>query len=486
MKVPLAGGTGTFPPLMSPMDVKVLVNDPKRQRARRCGGALASIVLLAVGAGSARAAEYTVYGGSAEHPSVSAFKALSDGSVKASSGGLFPPRLQTYGSADASASLGQQATWTLNAPEGTTISGFSMKLSCDSNDGWQTGLFSEFEGSDFGHYEDFAPVVTGGAEKVMCNDGDVVSEAAIHSADYFPELESSGLQLRSRCAADPPCTGSGSGGPGSATASDFAVTIDDPDSPTIQSVDGPLFTGGQLWGRVSTSFTAVDFGSGIARATLTIDGNEVGSTKGSCSVETVPPCPMNLQTSIVTGSSGLSIGVDHKAVLTVEDYAGNTARTSSVFVLTSGSTLSSIPPGLLESILAFQHRAPTITMGKVRTPVSAGDRILLSGTVQQGGAIAYDGGRVHLQLSRNSGRTWTALRTARVRTDETFRAHVRLKTRAKRLWFSAALASARDAPVMVVRSNVVGVRVRKKGRRTGRGRRASAHGRAPAHLVSRG
>jgi hypothetical protein len=106
------------------------------------------------------------------------------------------------------------------------------------------------------------------------------------------------------------------------------LTVDDPASPAITTVDGSLLHAGQLAGMTAISFTANDYESGVRTAYLEVDGRVVAAKNFDTTTTTchepftrVDPCPKAVADSLGFDTAALSDG-PHSARLLVYDASG--------------------------------------------------------------------------------------------------------------------------------------------------------------------
>jgi len=209
------------------------------------------------------------------------------------------------------------ASWTFDAPRGTTIdhADISVRLyryGGAASDRWGVGL-----GDETGSY------LLGGIGQSPLTSGG--------RGSYFsvPVASRTSLRLGVVCANSSGCsvhsTDVASAGYSRARTDLYGarVRISDPSAATISNQSGPLWTSsGWLSGKQTISFSAID-NVGVARSAASIGALSVGSG-ASCDYARPAPCPLSDDFSALFDTSELADG-PHTLILTALDAAGNRA-----------------------------------------------------------------------------------------------------------------------------------------------------------------
>jgi hypothetical protein len=176
---------------------------------------------------------------------------------------------------------GALAGWSLSAPTGTTITGFSYfrSLETGQNLDWVGGLFAA-DGTPL----DICRTATGPPCSEPNNQAPVARSG----------LNIGGLFFGAICQPVSPDTQClPSGGPQHFVEADtysIKATLAESALPTVSSVGGPLWGGGVVSGTLPVSFAASD-PSGIANVTLGGSLGQVAQAPQSCDFSQVQPCP---------------------------------------------------------------------------------------------------------------------------------------------------------------------------------------------------
>jgi hypothetical protein len=116
------------------------------------------------------------------------------------------------------------------------------------------------------------------------------------------------------------------------------VRLEDPIPPTVPVLSGSLLDPGLVGGTRELAFSAGDSGSGVAGATLSIDGvqrQSIDARNGGACVQpykALVPCPPNLASSFSLDTPTVGPG-EHTATVTVRDGAGQTSSSSATFTV---------------------------------------------------------------------------------------------------------------------------------------------------------
>lgn len=218
------------------------------------------------------------------------------------------------------------------------------------------------------------------------------------NVDARPNVDLDGLQLFAQCSRRA-CTGlSLLGGAAGAEVKLFGarITLQDAKAPRVVRVGGAAAAGEQVRGRTTLVVEATDAGSGIAKATLAIDGRAVqtlapAGADGACKAPytRAQPCPTEVTRAFAIDADQLAPGA-HTLTGKVIDVAGNATSFGPVRLVVAPDLRNGRPvvrrPRLRLAARRVQHRRgqPAWIAGTLRTPAGApvvGARLTV--TVQQ-------------------------------------------------------------------------------------------------------
>jgi Bacterial Ig-like domain (group 3) len=207
------------------------------------------------------------------------------------------------------ATLGTTATWTFQAPPGSSIVSVARS--------WH--LYRTFAGWWVG-------LVYTGAHGYTHIDGyrHGTSPNALDTGPTFSPLQSVAVPNTSHIRLLAGCGAQGCTGSAAASMKDISVRVQDSSSPTVNVTGGSLAA--ESWhrtGNADVRFDATD-NVGIRVATLSVDGVEKARRDFACDFTRPAPCSDQLGQTFSVNTATLTEGV-HTARLTVVDTAGNTA-----------------------------------------------------------------------------------------------------------------------------------------------------------------
>lgn len=345
------------------------------RRVPACFAALlAAVFACAALAGSASAANYSVY--SCTGP---------DGEALPSS--AWTPRLSvpshsaafSFGSACSDLTVtatpgtalaaGEDAGYAFNAPAGTTISGYEIRRS--------VGIIYPVSGTRPALSSGLRRTVDG-AETYWGECEAVVSDCTFNfRGTTSVGLSASSLQVGVECAATSgSCAGTGINIL-RARLIDSRVDIADTSAPTLAIAGGTLPGVVAFAGTHALSVRASDVGGGVRSVTLSVDGvaKATSASGGSCSTPytAAVPCPL-LKTSDFEVNLGDYSSGSHSVVVSATDAAGNVG-TLAPFNFTIGGVSANGTPGV--EFPALTTRKALIS-AKSSKKVSVGGRLLTS------------------------------------------------------------------------------------------------------------
>jgi hypothetical protein len=317
---------------------------------------LATVVLVAlcaltVGAGSAQAGEYHVYGCRMPNGQV----APTDGWIESKSGTSDSTQdtCGTGGALVAALSDGathgvgtDHATWTFSAPAETTITAATLWRAGDADGGWATNATYELwlagpENKDLETDVIDQCVAEFGCPTGVGNTGTVGSPSNV--VTVLPENLGTHLYMNVSCGGSPKfvCpSGKGDSNGYAAVVYLYAadLVLEQSSQPTVTNVEGELATAPTLTGTADLALHAEDSGSGVYQAVFTVDGAEAGRTVldengGHCrdvgqTSDGLPaflylqPCAPWLNADLPLDTTGLADGAHH-LVVSVTNAAGN-------------------------------------------------------------------------------------------------------------------------------------------------------------------
>ncbi len=313
-------------------------------------------------------------------------------------------------SGETSQPYGTTAVNTFTAPDGLTISGFTLWRY--EADGPSQPYGSPASNLD---YSPGPPSVQGLCTQ-GCSRGNPGSPLAGENTVSVGSLSGvTQIQWSAACGGGPGGTCPASE-PLSSQYNVYAADIDlvDNTPPTVSNVSGPLVAGGTLTGSQAVSFNAADGQSGVYGGSLLVDGHTVlsqilNTNGGACvslnvtkdgqrSFEHAQPCESSLSASLTLNTNLLTAG-QHSLELVVEDAAGNQTIAYNGTITTSGPPSVGVNGSLngrgphvangnpcageaLELAVNGKRHAPIITYGK---PVTVRG-VLHCGTVPIRGA----------------------------------------------------------------------------------------------------
>lgn len=140
-----------------------------------------------------------------------------------------------------------------------------------------------------------------------------------------------------------------------------SIVLNDPTSPTVTALAGPLVSGTPLAGTVDASFDAADSGPGVYSARLVIDGaawpssiidanngwcvNQGQTSDGTRSFDHPDPCPSHTSGTISLDSTSLADG-QHALKLLVDDASGNATTAYNATLTTHNAPIESRAPAI--------------------------------------------------------------------------------------------------------------------------------------------
>jgi hypothetical protein len=242
------------------------------------------------------------------------------------------------------------ATWAFNAPAGETIAGATLWRAGDTSGGvsldktayylvYMAGLTDTGELELFDKCAALTPCSSEGdpAEPFAANNRVTAPESALNHPYISLNASCGSLALKHEC----PTEGKDQNGY-AAVIELFAadLVLDQPEGPSVSSVEGGLTDSSAVGGTSDVAFTASDGGSGVYEAVFRVDGQVVSSTAldeegGRCrdvgqttdglrAFLYPQPCPPSLSVDVPFDTTGLSNGTHH-LVVSVLDAAGNAA-----------------------------------------------------------------------------------------------------------------------------------------------------------------
>jgi hypothetical protein len=166
--------------------------------------------------------------------------------------------------------------------------------------------------------------------------------------------------------------------------SSTSIVLNDPTSPTVTGLVGPLVSGTPLAGSVDASFDAADSGPGVYSARLVIDGattpssiidtnngwcvNQGQTSDGTRSFDHPNPCPSHASGTISLDSASLADGL-HAVKLLVDDASGNSTTAYNATVTTHNAPTETRAPSIaaeadtVGSVLSADPGAWTVPAG---------------------------------------------------------------------------------------------------------------------------
>jgi hypothetical protein len=216
------------------------------------------------------------------------------------------------------AAVGETVTgaehWTLTAPDGTKIDTLQVNRAFSSSPNWPNGVGWELRtGPDAGSRE--------------LEDASLGSVPADGVKTY--QVQSQSLTSRLFCGLST-CQG----GTPFVSLVGLVAEIEDEVGPTA-AAGGPLLAGGPIRGAGEVTFGAADRGSGIAKASLFVDGADRASIQdgngGRCAkpFKFLVPCKLNVSSSLTLDTTTMSDGV-HEVAVSAEDASGQMATSAPV------------------------------------------------------------------------------------------------------------------------------------------------------------
>lgn len=309
--------------------------------------ALVALCALTVGAGSAQAGEYHVYGCRMPNGQV----APTDGWSNSKSGvsdyvedrcGEGKALLAALGDGSAHAATTDTATWEFNTPTGDALVGATLWRAGDANGGLATNATYEFWLTGPGGTEVFDECVY--EFGCQLGSGDPAEPLSISNRVVVPASNlGPHLYLNASCGGIPTykCpSGKGDSNGYAAVVYLYAadLVLEQSSQPTVTNVEGELATAPTLTGTADLALHAEDSGSGVYQAVFTVDGTEAGRTVldengGHCrdvrqTKDGLPaflylqPCAPSLNADLPFDTTTLADGAHH-LVVSVTNAAGN-------------------------------------------------------------------------------------------------------------------------------------------------------------------
>jgi hypothetical protein len=457
--------------------------------------ALATLCGLAVGAGSARAGKFHVYGcrmpggqvaptdgWSSSKTGVSAY--VEDGC------GESMALLAALGDGSAHAANTDLATWKFSAPTGDALIGATLWRAGDADGGLATNATYEFwlagpdETKVFDEcvYEFGCQFGLGNPAQPLSGANRVVVPVSNLGANLYLNAACGGVSTYS-CP-----SGKGDSHGYAAVVYLYAsdLVLEQATQPAVTNVEGELATASTLTGTTDLSLRASDSGSGVYQAVFTVDGVEAGRTLlgengGRCrdvgqTTDGLPaflylqPCAASLTADVPFDTTALSDGLHHLVVsVTNASGASTVALDRKISVLNHPPQPSSSgqgPASIASTPSPSPNPSPRLG-GANGTNASAGatlrvrwsatartalaashghaqtvlGRLLAPGAVPIGGALV----RVLSTPSFQGSRT-VALTSARTAADGSFRVRVPSSTPSTRLTFAYSSHSLQATP----------------------------------------
>jgi hypothetical protein len=316
------------------------------------------------------------------------------------------------------------ATWAFNAPAGETIAGATLWRAGDTAGGVSGSDSYIFSLTTMVASSQSAPAFDKCVAEEKCSsEGSLASPFAANNRVVAPQSASGSttLSLTAYCGSpfkETQCPNDEGDQNGYAAVIElFAadLVLDQPEGPSVSSVEGGLVASATVGGTSDVAFDASDRGSGVYEAVFRVDGEVVNSTVldeegGRCrdvgqTTDGPPaflypqPCPASLSVDVPFDTTGLSNGTHH-LVASVTDAAGNAATVlDREIVVDNPSRPGSAPRGPANGVNASEHAVLT---ARWRSAAQGHRRGAAKGRARKS-KRAHPGGLTGAHLSGNYG-----------------------------------------------------------------------------------